>query len=127
MAALSHLAIVYTIRHRGATTSVGATLSLTLQMLTCNSGDSRLHRACRMVSMMQPGVSWVSRWLKMRFSDGEGRVVPHLPGIYAIALPGEVRGHTHTQVAPVRKHSSAHNYALGMAPSREPMPPIAQV
>ena len=44
-----------------------------------------------MVSMLQPGASWVSRWLKMRFTDEEGAVTPHLPGLYAITLPGVVR------------------------------------
>ena len=44
-----------------------------------------------MVSMMQPSHSWVGRWLRMRYTDEDGRVVFHLPGVYAIALPGEVR------------------------------------
>lgn len=44
-----------------------------------------------MVSLMQPGTSWVSRWLRMRYTDEDGHTVAFLPGVYAISLPGEVR------------------------------------
>ena len=45
-----------------------------------------------MVSMLQPHHSWVARWLRMGHTADEGNIfVVVKPGLYAIALPGEVR------------------------------------
>ena len=42
-----------------------------------------------MVSMMQPGVSWVARWHGMSFRDEDRAVVNRVAGLYAVTLPGE--------------------------------------